>query len=171
MNCTGLSLLFCAALACCLLGSGDAEEIEWCGVNIPQTAILEAVQKLVPMSDGSVLETGDPAAARLIDVIAGNLRAMGLAMDCYNDVCDISSPGTNDGSCARAFVAAVLGNFLNNDLAPGDALAHIRVDVATGLLRREYADVHYRALFVDFLLVLAVIMLTKRAVDEQRRTT
>lgn len=162
----------CAILACFFfLASCHPTDGSWCGTSVSKQEMLDALCRLVPMSDGSHLSTEDPAAAKLIDVVSGNLRAMGLSMECTEASCDISALDSGSGSCARAFVAAILGNFLNNDLKPGDALARVRVDVNTGLLRREYPDNHSRILFVDFLLVLAVIMLAKRAVDDQNNKT
>lgn len=136
-----------------------------CGAAIPRSQLLDTVAALIPMSDGSRLALADPAASRLLDVLDGNLHAMGLTLQCAGEQCNVQ--GATDAACARAFVAAVLGNFLNNDLEPDDALARVRVDVATGLLQRHFPENHYRIMFVDFLLVLAVILLAKRAVDDQ----
>lgn len=163
------TIFFVILLAWCGILKSSAS---WCGTSLPRQAMIDAFTSIVPMSDGSHFTTTHPASAQLIDVISANLHAMGISMACTADTCTVAprNAAATENACARIFVAAIIGNFLNNDLDPGDALAHVRVDVNTGFLRREYADKHYRMLFVDFLLVLAVIMLAKRAVQDQNNT-
>ena len=64
------------------------------------------------------------------------------------------------------FMLAVLGNFLNNDLDTGDAVAHVRIDTSTGLLRRVHTSWWTRMMLTDTLLVLAVIMLVRRSTEK-----
>jgi hypothetical protein len=140
-----------------------------CGVHISRQTLLETLTSTIPMSDGSQLAPTDPNAHRILVILVANMRSMGIDMECLAETCDFYPVDGKiaSSSCARVFVAAILGNFLNNDLDPEDALARVRVDVATGLLRREYTPQTSRIMFVDFLLVLAVIMLAKRTVDAQ----
>jgi hypothetical protein len=99
----------------------------------------------------------------LVQNIRNNMHAIGVDMWCESDNCVFTVHDTE--TYAKVFMLAVLGNFLNQDLDTNDALAHIRIDTATGLLRRVHTSWWTRMMLTDTLLVLAVIMLVKRSIE------
>ncbi len=120
---------------------------------------------MIPTADGSSLVAQDSIDV-LLQNIHSNVHALGVAMSCDTDTCVITVPDIQ--THARVLMLAVLGNFFNNDLDAGDAVAHIRVDTATGLLRRVHTPWWTRTMLTDTLLVLAVIMLAKRSMEQQQ---
>lgn len=141
----------------------------WCGTNIPKVELIESLYNMIPRSDGSYMEDiyEDPND-KMLGVITSNFNAMGLKIICVDGMCDIA-PQSEDSKkiCSRVFVAAIMGNFLHNNLEVEDAIAHLRLDVSTGLLTRKYNTNLSRFLFADVLLILAVVLLAKRAIDDQ----
>lgn len=118
-------------------------------------------QDVIPPSGGSVISENVVAGGALIHNIANNLRVLGLAIECMDKMCyiDMGDPLTQ----TRVLMLAILGNFVNKDLLDDDAIEHLQVDTATGLVRRAHSDGWTRVMLTDILLVLAVVMLGVRA--------
>lgn len=138
---------------------------EQCEVVLKRQNIMLAITDRIPMSDGSSMQLEEGGVSEtLMNVFRNNMHAMGMQTACGEIECTIS-PRKN-GMCADILVAAMMGNFLNGDLEEDDSLATITIDVETGLLRREKAKQVLRSVFVDFLLILTIVMLVKRANDD-----
>ena len=117
------------------------------------------------MSHGSVLQIeGGEISETLMNVFTNNINAIGMQTACNETQCTRSSQ--KNEVCADVLVTAMMGNFLNGDLEEDDSLAKITIDVETGLLRREKAKQELRSVFIDFLLIMTIVMLVKRANGE-----
>jgi hypothetical protein len=133
-----------------------------CNISVPLADLLQVFQAVIPTTDGSVLASAGVPGTRVLLNIRNNVRALGGMLECGPDaVCVLSFPVPHD--VVKVSMAAILGNFMNDDLDLDDALAHIRVDPVTGLLRRVHTSWWLRLVIADTLLVLAVIMLGRRA--------
>lgn len=139
-----------------------------CMLSVPLSDVMSSFQHLVPTADGSFLAAPNgTAGVMLLQNIHNNVHAIGVDMTCDTQTCVFSVPDTQ--THANVFMLAVLGNFLNVDLDPGDAIAHIRIDTSTGLLRRVHAPWWTRTMLTDTLLILAVVILVKRSFEQQQQ--
>eukprot|EP00961_Rhodomonas_salina_P292911 3933317-Rhodomonas_salina.1 len=139
-----------------------------CTATIPVKDVVEGFQSVMPTADGSVLEVGADAVDVLVHNIRNNVRAIGADMTCTSEHCTFTVWDTPTHT--RLFLLAILGNFLNQDIEKGDALAHLQLDTATCLLRRTHTTWWARMMLSDVLLVLAVFMLARRALQDSQHT-
>ena len=133
-------------------------------LTLLRAQVFASFQTVIPTADGSTL-TGEDTAGLLVQNIESNMGALGVRMRCNATTCEFTVPDAPQHT--RVLMLAVLGNFLNHDLDAGDAVAHVRIDPATGLLRRVHTSWWTRVMLTDTLLVLAVIMLVKRSMEQQ----
>jgi len=158
------TIILLALLPVAVMQSSSVDP-QGCTALLQRQSIILAITQRIPMSDGSVMKVEEGGVSEtLMNVFKNNMNAMGMQSSCNETVCDIS-PG-RDGVCADVLVAAIMGNFLNHDLENDDSLAKITIDIETGLLRREKAKLALRSVFIDFLLILTIVMLVKRANDD-----
>jgi hypothetical protein len=133
-----------------------------CGTALQKADMLAALIRRIPMSDGSTITPDGVIPNTLLQVFENNLNAMGFEIECDAAQCTIRPRSEKQQECANVFVNAMLGNFVNDDFDTDSSLTKIKVDVGTGLLRREYSKDFYRLLFVDLLLILSVIVLLSK---------
>lgn len=129
-------------------------------VSVLVQDIMSSFQKVMPTTDGSAL-VSQTAMDVLLKNIAGNMHSIGVDMVCGSVSCTFTVD--NIETYADVFMHAILGNFFNEELDTGDALAYIRIDTATGLLRRVHTSWWTRIMLSDVMLILAVVMLAKRS--------
>lgn len=160
-NKTAFFLVVCLSVWLCPACLVSANSTPVSVVSVGVQDITSSFQKLMPTTDGSAL-VSNTAMDVMLKNIAGNMRSMGVDMVCERAVCTFTVYDTE--TYANVFMHAILGNFFNAELDVGDALAYIRIDTATGLLRRVHTSWWTRIMLSDVLLVLAVVMLAKRSV-------